>query len=315
MSNTESNRNQRLSDADVLRAVPPTPGARQFRVGVFVILGIAAFFTVLFLMTSPGTFRGRYMVTTHVEDAQGIRRGDPVRMRGINIGRVHAFELAPAGGVVITLEVEGDWPIPVGSRTELLSLGFLGGMVVSVIPGDGDDFVEPWTLIPGAGGAGVLETVGDLAGEAEDVLTRIQDVLSDSTIAGTGEVVVQLRDLLGEFGEIIDGQATEVRSLTASLRRAAENVEEISGADEWRRALASAEATLETVERTSGAIDTGVASLNVVLGRIERGEGTLGRLSVDDSLYESLDEAASSLQALLADIKENPDRYVTIEIF
>ena len=315
MSNTETSRGRRLSDAEVLRAVPPTPGARQFRVGLFVILGIVAFFTVLFLMTSPGTFRGRYMVTTHVEDAQGIRRGDPVRMRGINIGRVHAFELAPAGGVVITLEVEGDWPIPAGSRTELVSLGFLGGMVVSVIPGDGDGFVEPWTMVPGASGGGVLDTVEGLAGEAEDVLTRIQDVLSDSTIAGTGEVVAQMRDLLGEFGEIVDGQATEVRSITESLRLAAENVEQISGADDWRRALASAEATLETVERTSGAIDAGVASLNVILGRIERGEGTLGRLSVDDSLYDSLDEAASSLQALLEDIRENPDRYVRIEIF
>ena len=315
MSNTETSRGRRLSDAEVLRAVPPTPGARQFRVGLFVILGIVAFFTVLFLMTSPGTFRGRYMVTTHVEDAQGIRRGDPVRMRGINIGRVHAFELAPAGGVVITLEVEGDWPIPAGSRTELVSLGFLGGMVVSVIPGDGDGFVEPWTMVPGASGGGVLDTVEGLAGEAEDVLTRIQDVLSDSTIAGTGEVVAQMRDLLGEFGEIVDGQATEVRSITESLRLAAENVEQISGADEWRRALASAEATLETVERTSGAIDAGVASLNVILGRIERGEGTLGRLSVDDSLYDSLDEAAVSLHALLEDIRENPDRYVRIEIF
>ncbi len=315
MSNTETSRGRRLSDAEVLRAVPPTPGARQFRVGLFVILGIVAFFTVLFLMTSPGTFRGRYMVTTHVEDAQGIRRGDPVRMRGINIGRVHAFELAPAGGVVITLEVEGDWPIPAGSRTELVSLGFLGGMVVSVIPGDGDGFVEPWTMVPGASGGGVLDTVEGLAGEAEDVLTRIQDVLSDSTIAGTGEVVGQMRDLLGEFGEIVEGQATEVRSITESLRLAAENVEQISGADEWRRALASAEATLETVERTSGAIDAGVASLNVILGRIERGEGTLGRLSVDDSLYDSLDEAALSLQALLEDIRENPDRYVRIEIF
>ncbi len=315
MSNTETSRSRRLSDAEVLRAVPPTPGARQFRVGIFVILGIVAFFTVLFLMTSPGTFRGRYMVTTHVEDAQGIRRGDPVRMRGINIGRVHAFELAPAGGVVITLEVEGDWPIPAGSRTELVSLGFLGGMVVSVIPGDGDGFVEPWTMVPGTGGGGVLDTVEGLAGETEDVLTRIQDVLSDSTIAGTGEVVAQMRDLLGEFGEIVEGQATEVRSITESLRLAAENVEQISGADEWRRALASAEATLETVERTSGAIDAGVASLNVILGRIERGEGTLGRLSVDDSLYDSLDEAALSLQALLEDIRENPDRYVRIEIF
>lgn len=315
MSNRETNRDDSLSDAEVLRAVPPTAGIRQFRVGVFVILGIIAFFTVLFLMTSPGTFRGRYMVTTHVEDAQGIRRGDPVRMRGINIGRVHAFELAPAGGVVITLEVEGEWPIPAGSATELLSLGFLGGMVVSVLPGSGEGFVGPWEMLPGTSGGGVLDTAENLAVEAEDVLDRIQATLSDSTIAGTGEAVTYLRDLLGEFAEIVDGQATEVRGLTASLRRSAENFERISGAEEWRAALASAEATLATVERTSGAVRESVASLNVILGRIERGEGTLGRLSMDDSLYDTAVETTASLRALLDDIRENPDRYVRIEIF
>ena len=315
MSNTETNRDRRLSDAEVLRAVPPTAGIRQFRVGVFVILGIIAFFTVLFLMTSPGTFRGRYMVTTQVEDAQGIRRGDPVRMRGINIGRVHAFELAPAGGVVITLEVEGEWPIPAGSTTELTSLGFLGGMVVSVLPGPGGDFVGPWEMLPGASGGGVLDVAENLAVEADDIFARIQAVLSDSSIAGTGEAVTHLRDLLAEFSEIVDGQATEVHALTASLRRSAENFEQISGADEWRAALASAEATLATVERTSGVVQESVASLNVILGRIERGEGTLGRLSVDDSLYDTAVETTASLRALLDDIRENPDRYVTIEIF
>lgn len=315
MSNTETNRDRRLSDAEVLQAVPPTAGIRQFRVGIFVILGIIAFFTVLFLMTSPGTFRGRYMVTTQVEDAQGIRRGDPVRMRGINIGRVHAFELAPEGGVVITLEVEGEWPIPAGSTTELTSLGFLGGMVVSVLPGPGEDFVGPWEMLPGASGGGVLDVAENLAVEADDVLARVQAMLSDSTIALTGEAVTHLRDLLGEFLQIVDGQATEVQALTESLRRSAENMEQISGAGEWRAALASAEATLATVERTSGAVQESVASLNVILGRIERGEGTLGRLSMDESLYDTAVETTASLRALLDDIRENPGRYVTIEIF
>jgi phospholipid/cholesterol/gamma-HCH transport system substrate-binding protein len=46
-----------------------------------------------------------------------------------------------------------------------------------------------------------------------------------------------------------------------------------------------------------------------------RGEGTLGKLSSDDRLYESLTAAATSLDSLLVDLKANPGRYVTIEIF
>ena len=306
---------RRLSDEEVLRAVPPLSGAREFRVGIFVILGIVGFFTVLFLMTNPALFRGRYMLVTEVADAQGIRRGDPVRMRGINIGRVYSFELAPGGGVHITMEVEGDYPIPAEARTELISMGVLGGMVVSVIPGDSDDYVDPGDIIPGTSAGGILEQADDLAGDASDVMNRVQRLLADSTITDTGAAVRSLRDLLEDFAEVTDGQAAELRTLTESLKRSAENVEGITGAEDWRETLASAESTMAVLERTSKAVEESVGSLNTVLGRIERGEGTLGKLSTSDELHTSLNATLQSFRELIDDIRENPDRYVKIEIF
>lgn len=304
----------RLSDQEVMRAVPPTARSRQLRVGVFVILGIAGFFTVLFLMTSPATFRGRYMLITRVADAQGIRKGDPVQMRGINVGRIHQFDM-DEDSVLITLEIEGRWEVPVGSRSELLSGGILGGTVVSVLPGPGPGVLAPRAVLPGRAVPSVLDSAGDLAGDAGDVLKRVQALLSDSTLAGTGSAVSSLRDLLAELATLTESQAGEVRSLLAALNRSAENVEAATGAEEWRRALGSADSALASLNRTSGAVEQSITSLNVVLARIERGEGTLGQLSANDSLYHSLNAAAGSLKELLDDLKENPGRYIRISVF
>ncbi len=306
---------RRLSDEEILRAVPPLSGVREFRVGIFVILGVVGFFTVLFLMTSPALFRGRYMLVTEVADAHGMRRGDPVRMRGINIGRVYSFELAPSGGVYVTMEVEGEYPIPAEARTELHSMGVLGGMVVSVIPGDSDDHVDPWEIIPGTSVGGVIDQAGDLALDVSDVMNRVQELLADSTISNTGAVVGSLRDLLEDLAEVTDGRAADVRALTESLQRSAENVEGITGAEEWREALAAAESTMAVLERTSSAAEESVGSLNAILGRIERGEGTIGMLTASDELHTSVIATLDSLRELLDDIRENPRRYVTIEIF
>ena len=57
--------------------VPARAGANEFRVGVFVVLGLAAFMTVLFLMTNPATFRGRYKVVTQVDRCIGDSQGRP----------------------------------------------------------------------------------------------------------------------------------------------------------------------------------------------------------------------------------------------
>ena len=314
MNNAEPFRNPGLSDEEILRAVPPTAKSREFRVGILVILGIAGFLTFLFLLTDPGTFRGRYAILTHVNDAQGVRNGDPVRLLGINIGRVLRSQL-DSTGVLITLEIEGEWRIPTGSRTELSSEGVLGGMVVSIVPGRGERFVEPMEILPGETLPGLLESAGGLAGEAEKVFQRIRDVLADSSVAAANEAVSSLRDVLSDLSQLTEGQAEELRTLTGSLQRSAENVEGITGAEEWRRTLASAESTLAVLDRTSTEMAKSIASLNSILGRMERGEGTLGRLLTDDSLYESLNAVSENMRELLVDVKANPGRYLRIEIF
>lgn len=316
MNNTvSSNAGRRLSDEEVLRAVPPLSGMREFRVGIFVILGIVGFFTVLFLMTSPALFRGRYMLVTEVTDAQGIRRGDPVRMRGINIGRVYSFELAPGGGVHITMEVEGEYRVPREARTELLSMGFLGGMVVSVIPGESDDYVDPWDIIPGTTVAGVLDQADDLALDVSDVMGRVQGLLADSTISDVGALVASTRDVMADLAKVVDGQETEFRTVMESLKRSAANMEGVTGSEDWSATLASAENTMAVLERTSTTVSESVGSLNAILGRLDRGEGTLGKLLTTDELHTSLNSTLQSLEELLDDIRENPGRYVTIEIF
>jgi phospholipid/cholesterol/gamma-HCH transport system substrate-binding protein len=62
--------------------------------------------------------------------------------------------------------------------------------------------------------------------------------------------------------------------------------------------------------------------MEVVLGRVERGEGTLDKLASDDSLYTNANNALSTLNATLFDVRllardlrEHPERYVHINVF
>ena len=69
------------------------------------------------------------------------------------------------------------------------------------------------------------------------------------------------------------------------------------------------------LNRTSVTLDRAATSLEAVMTRMNSGEGTLGRLSRDDSLYVSLNRAAAEIANLAADIRANPRKYVNLEIF
>lgn len=305
------------TDRDLEAAVPRDSGGREVRVGLFVLIGIVSFIVVLFLLTDPATLRGRYMLVTTLGDAGGIRRGDPVQMRGVNVGRVHGFELIPGGRVAITLEIEGDWEIPEGSVAALEGTGIFGGRTMAIEPSNNTVHYEPWdTLQSGDGDADLLTTAGDLGVRAELVLGRVAEVLDEPTVSSLRTTVGEMESLLTRLNTLTREQKEEIASLVESLNRSAEGLESATAAGpDAARAVARADSALATLNRTSAALDEAVGSLHTVMARMEAGEGTLGRLSTDDSLYANLNRAAESVHLLLDDVRTNPSRYISLSIF
>jgi phospholipid/cholesterol/gamma-HCH transport system substrate-binding protein len=62
-------------------------------------------------------------------------------------------------------------------------------------------------------------------------------------------------------------------------------------------------------------METSMQSLASVLGKVDRGEGTLGRLVNDTSLYAEMGATLREVRSLTADVRENPRKYVTVKVF
>ncbi len=315
----ERQNDQGPTDKEIELAIPAQAGRRDVRLGLFVLVGLAATIYLLFLLTDPATFRGRYKITTTVENVMGLRKGDPVQMRGVNIGRVHDFGLeVESEDVVIILEVEGQWRIPVGSVTRLVSPGLMSPRTVMVVPGDGPGYVPPGATLPGTAVKGLLDDTDALGAKGEQFLDQITALLSDSTIAAVGGGAQDLQVLLGELSDIIGSQSEELEDLIGSLNRAADGLADVTG-PELREHISStvsrADSLMGSLRSTSVRFDRAAEALETVLGRMERGEGTLGQLSVNDSLYVSLNAAATSARLLIDDLRDNPGRYINLSIF
>ena len=317
MSDTESGR-KKASEQEILAVTPRSSGGKEAQVGVFVLTGLITFIIVLFWMTDPATFRGRYMLVTEVTNAGGVRSGDPIQMRGVNVGRVHGFEMIENSRVLITMEIEGEWDIPVGSETRMGEAGLFGGRVLEIEQGAGPGNYAAFDTIPGesAVGSGLLSSVDDLGIQAGDVLAQIDAMLSEEMVGTVQGSAAELQSLLFELSAMTREQRGALSDLTTSLASAAEGLEAASeSGPDIARAIARADSAMAALADTGESLDAATASLTVILDRMERGEGTLGRLSTDETLYVSLNDAAASLTSLLADLQANPNKYINISIF
>jgi phospholipid/cholesterol/gamma-HCH transport system substrate-binding protein len=311
-----------LSTDKPLPPAPPSRGRhREAWVGLFVVAGLAATVITLAVLTDAALFRGRYVITTNVPDAGGIRKGDPVQMRGVNIGRILSFTISPED-VEIRLEIEGEYSVPKDSRVEIKAEGILGGSVADVIAGRSPEKVGWGDRLPGTSGIGLFDKMDTLAGEADKVAVKMQELLSDEMVKDLQGGAAGARRSLESLQAILTEQRSEIRALAASLRRSAEGMERVTTGPELERTVERVDALVVRLDGTVETLDRSSKSVESILARVDRGEGTLGKLSTDDTLYRNASEAAANLNKattelnkLLVDFQAHPRKYINLEIF
>jgi phospholipid/cholesterol/gamma-HCH transport system substrate-binding protein len=304
----------RLSDDDLLALVPGRSGRREARVGVFVVLGIVAVLAALLLLTDAGMFRGRYYVSTVVQDAGGVRKGDPVQMRGVNIGRVRSFRIM-SEGVAVRLELEGEYMVPADSRVAFRSSGLLGGMVAEVVPGESRERLENGDVLPGDAGVSFAASTEGLTTHADEVLLRAQSLLSEQNVGAVSQSTQELQRLLAELSLLAVEQRRELGGLTSSLRSSADGVNRAATAPELQRAVERMDEITLRLDETITSLNRSSGSLESVIGRMERGEGTLGKLLRDDALYDNSNQAAIAANQLIEEIRRDPRRFFNVSVF
>ncbi len=294
---------------------------QALKVGLFVIVAITITLTLLYTLTDAALFRGRYVVSTTVPDAGGIRRGDPVQMRGVNIGRILGFSIGPAG-VSIRLEIEGEFKMPRDSKVELKSAGLLGGMVADVRPGTATEFLKYGDTVAGAAEESTSTATGRIVASADAAIGRVQTLLSDAMIKNVHDSTGDLKALLQQISTTLKDQREELRVLTVSLRKNSENMEKVTSAPEIDRSLKRVDDLTARAEKVASSLEQSAKSVENLTARIERGEGSLGLAIKDDALYNELTKSTKGLQQagteisqLVADIRKNPKKYLKFSIF
>ena len=311
-----------MSTQKPLPPAPPSKGrGRELTVGLLVIGGIAAILITLFTLTDAALFRGRYIVNTTVPNAGGIRKGDPVQMRGVNIGRIQQFFINK-DSVTIRLEIEGEYKIPADSRVELRGAGILGGMVADVVPGESPKTLGWGDSLPGSIGEGMFEQVDDLTKAAQDAVGRVEKLLSDETVTNVEKGSGEMRQLLLDLRATVAEQRKELVVLSRNLRKSSEGLEKATSGPELERTVKRLDALTERMDGVMNGLTRSSTSLEAVMARIERGEGSLGKLTKDDELYVNASEAAANLKKaagemakLTEDIRLNPKKYVKLSLF
>jgi phospholipid/cholesterol/gamma-HCH transport system substrate-binding protein len=310
-----------MADAEANLPKPVRRSESVAWVGVFLILGIVAVLGLLFVMTEPAMFRGRYIINSKVSNAGGMRRGDPVQMRGVPIGRVLSLEIAPQG-VAMRLEIEGEYRIPRDSHLELKTGGLMQGMVADVVPGTANEYMRSGDYLQGTSGQAMNDILSTVNDQAQKVLGQAQSLLSDEAIGNVHQSAAEMNKLLRQLNATVGEQRKELNALTASLRKSSEGLEKVAAGPELERSVKRIDEMTARMGEVSSSLDRSSKQVEAIIARMDRGEGTLGKLSRDAALYDNLTQAAHNINQasinvnkLTEEIRRNPKKYLKLSVF
>jgi phospholipid/cholesterol/gamma-HCH transport system substrate-binding protein len=149
----------------------------------------------------------------------------------------------------------------------------------------------------------LTETLNNTVGKQSKNLDRISAQLSDA-IASINSAASAIDRTTGRIDSATS--SGEVKELIGNIRAASADLKEMA---------AQLKKSASSLSRTTASFESMVADVDSVAVKVNRGQGSLGLLVNDPSLYRNADSLLVSLRALAVDVKARPSRYVNVKIF
>jgi phospholipid/cholesterol/gamma-HCH transport system substrate-binding protein len=277
---------------------------------VAVVVGI---WGVYFLMGTP-FWKNNLEVALVLENGAGLKRGDRVLVQGVQVGTVRSVDLSPAAEVVVVTRLRSDLSLPADTRATVMGDVF-GAHTVDLYPGRALVRLERGDTIRGTASPQLTDLAADLSMRAQSVLTAADSLLSPRALADVHATVAVLPATAQELRAAFQ----EFRLAAAALKRTAE---ELETAGAGATVVAAVDEMVGEMKESARALTTAASSMgrsldtfSSVLGKIDNGEGTLGRLVNDPSLYNEFHQTLREVGALATDIRERPRRYISLRLF
>ncbi|MFM2136519.1 MAG: hypothetical protein RL021_1919 [Bacteroidota bacterium] len=311
--------------------------SKEAKIGLIITSGIALLFWGLNFLKGRDFFTSQKLIYAVYDHVDGLSASNPVQVNGMKIGSISKLNLMPdfSGRIVVTMHISDKVRIPRNSTAQIFSTDLLGAKGIRFILGDASEEIRDGDTLRSdiqrslqqevsAQMAPIREKAEGILSSMDSVLVIVRTVFNEKTkadlrqsfmsIANTMQAIESMASKLnkdlahqGNLDKIlgnIESISSNLRNNNDRLSNIIDNFSSISDTLAKARLAGTLEDTRKTLESTSAIMD-----------RINRGEGTIGQLVNNDSLYVNLNNTARSLDGLMKDLQEHPKRYVHFSMF
>lgn len=292
--------------------------------------GILAIGAILLLIFGYTFLKGTNLLEKNREffvkyqNVEGLAKAAPVTINGLTVGKVQDISFAnEKGWLVVKFTIERDIEFSKNSVARIYSAGLIGGKSLGVFPEyDANNIAKSGDTLYGETEDSMLSTVTKALGPLEKkvnntlatvdtLLLNVNDIVDEQTRQNLKEAIANLNNTLNSFSGVSAHLNNILANNTDKLDHTFTNLDKTAGN---LSRLTDSLSQLETGKLVRELQDV-VTRIDKIVANVDNGEGSIGKLLQDETLYNNLEGASRQLEQLLQDVKLNPKRYVHLSVF
>jgi len=268
----------------------------ELKVGLLAIGTMAAVVFMSIKVTSNQSGFGDYVqYRTIIKDASGIFPKTPIRVAGINAGRIKEIDLANNNALIV-FEVLEKVTVTKGSKLKIKAVGFLGDKYLEIEVGDSTERLPQNSFLAAEEGGGIEGLVRDASTVLKDVKVIVgslkesfapegrqppmNQILADMTVAAKS-----LKEILEGNQEGINDVVANMNELSADLAYQLNNKNSDSAMADLKEILANAKNFTRDMEK--------------IMADMKAGKGTMGKLLVEEQIADEVRQTLSGVRQLV----------------
>lgn len=306
--------------------------SKEVKTGVVVILTLVGFYTLFNFLKGKNLFASGNTYYVKYDDVSGLAPSKPVSVNGLRVGRVDEIKIMDKQSpiyFVVKISLERDIDFSKNTVAEIYEPGLMSGPEIRLLldykgpRAKNEDTLRPLVK---------PSLTSMFSKELEPTKRKIDSLLVsvNSTMMSVDKLLdEENRQSLKNVLKNLDATIVTFNGTAQSITKTSDNANSliIENKTQLRNTLASAEQAIAKfgtmahkinnleLEKIIKNFEEASENLNTVLAKVNSGEGTLGAMMNDKQLYDNLTQTSKTLDALLSDLKENPNRYVQFSIF
>ncbi|RLD55938.1 MAG: MCE family protein [Bacteroidetes bacterium] len=311
---------------------------KEFKIGFIVLVALGLLYWGFSFLKGEDVFSKERVYIAVYNNVGGLGKANPVFINGLRVGQVRDmyFRSEVSSEVVVVMIITNPLPIPDNSVANIFDADLLGSKAIEISLGNSRVYAESGDTLIASKGISLKEEVSKqlepLRDKMENLILSIDTMLvglnhlfdksNTANISKSVESIARTFENLERTTATLDtlmiGQKKRIEGILQNTESITRNLAE--NQDRFNHIMANFSALSDSLAQSNfkstvnSANDAMLEVANIVK-RINEGEGSLGLLVNDDSLYIELEKSSRDLNLLLEDIKNNPKKYLKFSVF